>query len=73
MKLCLSTLDLVLNTIMSIELIEYQLVVELACEVGVFEKLEAEGSRGGFESEVNKGKLSLCVPNCVAVYTKNEL
>ena len=49
------------------------MVVELACEVGVFKKLEAEGSRRGFESEVNKGKLSLRVPNCVTVYTKNEL
>ena len=58
---------------MSIELIEYQLVVELACEVGVFKKLEAEGSRKRFESEINKDKLGLRVLNCFAVYTKNEL
>ena len=49
------------------------MVVELACEVGVFKKLKAEDSQKGFESEVNKGKLGLRVPNCFAVYTKNEL
>ena len=73
MKLCLCALHLILDTIMSVELINYQSVVELVCEVGMLKKLKAEYGQGRFESEVNKGKLSLRVPNCVAVYTKNEL
>ena len=39
----------------------------------MFKEFEAESSREGFESEVNKGKLGLRVPYCIAVYTKDEL
>ena len=39
----------------------------------MFEEFEAEGNQRGFESEVHEGKLSLRIPNCVAVYTKNKL
>ena len=66
-------LYLILDTIMSVELINYQLVVKLVCEVNMLKKLEAECDQERFKSEINKGKLSLRVPNYVAVYTKNEL
>ena len=58
---------------MTIQLVDYLSVIELLRQIGVLKEFEAEGSRRGFESEVNKGKLSLRVPNYVAVYTKNQL
>jgi hypothetical protein len=69
MELSLSSLDLVLDAIMSAQLVDNQLVVELARQVGVFKEFEAEGSRGGFESKVNKSELGLRVSNRVAINT----
>ena len=58
---------------MTIQLINYLSIVELLRQVSMFKEFEVEGSRRGFESEVNKGKLGLCVPDYIAVYTKDQL
>ena len=66
-------MHLILDTIMSVKLINYQSVVKLVCEIGILKKLKAECGQKRFKSEINKGKLDLHVPNCFAVYTKNKL
>jgi hypothetical protein len=54
---------------MSAQLVDNQSVVELTRQVGVFKEFKAEGSRGGFELEVNKSELGLRVSNRVAINT----
>ena len=73
MQLRFGTLDLILNTIITIKLVKNKLVVVLTCQVRVFKEFKAKGSQRGFKSEVNKGKLSLRISNYVAIYTKNQL
>jgi len=67
MQFCLRPLYLVLNPIVSVELIQYPPVIELFGKVGVFKCFKTEGSRRRLKSEVNKSKLGLCVSNCVAI------
>ena len=67
MQFCLRPLYLVLNPIVSVELIQYPPVIELFGKVGVFTCFKTEGSRRRLKSEVNKSKLGLCVSNCVAI------
>jgi hypothetical protein len=67
MEFRLRALHLILDTVMAIQLVNNQLVIVFIRQVGVFEELEAEGSRRGFESEVNKGELSLRVAYSFAV------
>ena len=57
---------------MSIELFENSLVVEHFSKVSVFKYFQTKGSRGGLESEVNVGKLSFYVSNCVAINSYNQ-
>ena len=73
MEFCLCVLHLILNTVMAIQLVNNLLVIVFLCQVGVFKEFKAEGGQRGFKLEVNKGKLGLCVPNYVAIYTKDKL